>query len=145
MKYRNIKSVAHNIGHSFLSDMNAVGSGGRYTIVPELLFRAAEREAVPFVRVDLLAGTVEPPSLALPEVREAVGYYVRRLPELLATQNVTPSAVTGARLTIEFDHSQRRVARYHPEVSIPEFTCVVELTDDRSAIHHGRPDNWWYS
>ena len=145
MKYKNIKSVAHNLGHSFLSDMNAVGSGGRYVIVPELLFRAAERGHVPQVRVDLLRGAVEPPSVALPEVQEAVGYSVSRLPELLTSQNVAPSAVTGATLTIEFDYSRRRQAQYRPEAAIPEFACVVELTDDRGQVHRGRPNNWWYS
>jgi hypothetical protein len=144
MKYKNIKSVAHNIGHSFLSDMNAVESGGRYTIVPELLFRAAERERVREVRVDLLNGEIQPESVALPEVRGAVGYYVRWLAELLTSQNVLPSAVTGAVLVIQFDYSRRRQARYEPELEIPEFACTVEITDDRGEVHPGHPNNWWY-
>jgi hypothetical protein len=144
MKYKNIKSVAHNVGHSFLSDMNAVGSGSRHTIVPELLFRAAERECVREVRVNLLSGEIQPESVALPEVREAVNHYVRWLTELLASQNVSPSAVTGAVLGIQFDYSRRRQARYQPEMVIPEFACAVEITDDRGEIHRGHPNNWWY-
>jgi hypothetical protein len=144
MKYKNIKSVAHNIGHSFLSDMNAVMSGSRYTIVPELLFRASEREHVREVRINLLTGEIQPESIALPEVQEAVGHYVRGLAELLISQNVSLDAVTGAVLVIQFDYSRQRQARYQPEVLIPEFACEVEITDDRGEIHRGHPNNWWY-
>lgn len=145
MKYKNIRSVAHNIGHSFLSDLNTVGRGTSYLIVPELLFRAAEQERVPEVRLNLLTGEVQPATLALPPIQEAVGHYVRRLPELLTRQNVKPSVATAALLTISFDYSRRRQALYRPEVTIPEFACVVAITDDRGQTHLGRPANWWYT
>jgi hypothetical protein len=144
MKYKNIKSVAHNIGHSLLSDMNATGSGSQYTIVPELLFRAAEREGVSSVCIDLRSGKVLPDSIALPEVRDAAVSYARWLPDLLVSQQVEPSAVTRATLTLEFDYSRRRQSRYTPEVGIPEFECTVEIADDRGTVHRGSPTNWWH-
>lgn len=145
MKYKNISTVAHNLGHSFLSITNAVGSGRRYAIVPELLFRTAEDTGVVRVRIDLLTGEVEPDAVAVPQVREAVGYYVQKLPRMLSSQNVSPTAITAATLTIDFDYSRRRQAKHHPEATIPEFACVVELTDDRGEVHRGEPDNWWHA
>ena len=144
MKYKNIQSVAHNIGHSFLSDMNATGSGSQYTIVPELLFRAAERQRVSSVSIDLRSGEIRPDSIALPEVRDAAVSYARWLPDLLASQQVDPGAVTRAVLILEFDYSRRRQSRYTPEVGIPEFACTVEIADDRGTVHRGYPTNWWY-
>ena len=143
MKYKNIKSVAHNIGHSFLSDMNALSQDGRYIIVPRLLFQAAEKARATRVTIDLVNGVIKPAEAATAEVREAVGYYVRRLPELLASQNVDPTAVKGATLSIEFDYSRRRGTQYEPAEDAPEFACTVALTDDRGSVHRGHPTNWW--
>ena len=143
MKYKNIKSVAHNIGHSFLSDMNGVMDDGHYVIVPRVLFHVAEQEGVSDVRIDLLTGTIDPPAVATAQVQEAVGHYVRRLPELLTSQSVLPAAVVGATLTIVFDYSRRRETISQPKETAQEFACTVELSDDRGCVHVGRPANWW--
>jgi hypothetical protein len=143
VKYKNIKSVAHNLGHSFLSDTNARGEGSRYVIVPEELFRAAARERVPQVRIDFIARTLEPAHLADSELQRAVEHYADWLPELLASQNISPEAVRGARLTLTFDYSRQRSTPYHPERSTQEFVCEVELADDRGIVHRANPDHWW--
>jgi hypothetical protein len=57
-KYKNIKSVAHNIGHSFLSDMNMLGSGKGYVMVPDEIYRVAKEAKEPRLRVDLMTGEV---------------------------------------------------------------------------------------
>lgn len=143
MKYKNIKSVAHNIGYSFLSDMNAVGEGSRYIIVPQRLFETAVEARLPEVHIDFLARHVEPPAAKIPEVEQAVGNYARWLPDLLASQNVSPEAVVGATLTLAFDYERVRRTKYHPVVEIQEFVCTVSLTDDRGQVHRATPDHWW--
>ena len=143
MKYKNIKSVAHNIGHSFLSDMNARSQDGRYIIVPRLLFQTAEKGQIPRVTIDLVTGAIDPIEVATAELRDAVEYYVRWLPGMLTSQSVEATAVKGAKLSIDFDYSRRRETLYDPAESAQEFACTVELTDDRGSVHRGHPTNWW--
>jgi hypothetical protein len=143
MKYKHLKSVAHNLGHSFLSDMNAVSLDGRYTVVPELLFQAARAAQEPRVTVDFLRQIVEPEALRFPALLKAVQGYGSALPRLLQSQNVDPTAVREARLALEFDFAGTHPSKYHPHEDVPTFACVVELTDDRGVVHRGTPTNWW--
>ena len=142
MKYRQIGGVAHNFGHSFLSDTNAVDDAGRYVIVPRVLFANAALERAPRVRIDFTTGAVEPPSLRTPEVERAIANYARWLPELMESHGLDPAAVVGAELTLTFDYDNVRRTRDGSE-QIQEFACTVALTDDRGRIHHARPDHWW--
>ena len=143
VKYKNIKSVAHNLGHSFLSDMNAVGEGSRYVIVPARLFEIAARARLPVVRIDFLARRVEPPEVRVPEVEQAVSLYANWLPHLCSSQNVSPETVVAATLTLTFDYERVRRTKYHPVVEIQEFVCDVTITDDRGVVHRASPDHWW--
>ena len=143
MKYKNIKSVAHNIGHSFLSDTNAAMKESRYTIVPEELFARAARTQVPEVKIDLLTGDMEPNELRTPELEQAIQHFVRWLPSMLTSQNVAPEAVRSATLKLAFDYGRVRESKYHPERSVQEFVCTVEFTDDRGVVHRAHPDHWW--
>jgi len=144
MKYKNIKSVAHNLGHSFLSDMNAVmARGSGYHIVPAELFARAAQSSVPNVVVDFLARTVDPPELATPTVHESVVNYARELFRLCEAQNIEADSVRSARLFLDFDYGRRRTQLHHPHESVQEFTCRVEIVDDRGVVHRGEPSNWW--
>jgi hypothetical protein len=143
MKYKNIKSIAHNLGHSFLSDMNATGSGSRYVIVPELLFGAAARGRVPEVRIDLISREVMPASVMSKELQESVANYAAMLFRLCHDQNVEDRAIQAAALTIAFDYDRVRRTKYHPIREVQEFACVVEIIDDRGVLHQARPDNLW--
>ena len=81
-KYKNIKSVAHNLGYSFLSDMNFVSTDQPLTMVPDALFKAARTAGAPLVRIDLIRGTVEPPAVATSAVLRAASNYTEWLPKL---------------------------------------------------------------
>jgi hypothetical protein len=143
VKYKNIKSVAHNLGHSFLSDMNAVDVRGHYTIVPELLFAAAAQTREPEVRIDLLSRVVEPAILASSELETSVASYARMLFDLCARQNVDAHTIKRAVITITFDYEGRRTTPYEPSVAVQEFVCTVAIEDDRGFVHRASPDNWW--
>ncbi len=141
-KYKNIKSVAHNIGHSFLSDMNMLGSGKGYVMVPDEIYRVAKEAKEPRLRVDLMTGEVEPPTLATKLIRESAELYARKLPALLESQSVEPQMVRSAFLDLTFDLANPRAARYHPHEELPTFECTVTLDDDRGISHSAHPTNW---
>src|SRR5262245_182920 len=127
MKYKRIQGVAHNLGHSFLSDSNAVMRDGVYTIVPFVLFKAARTAAVPRVDIDLVNETIEPVELSLPELKQSVAFYRTWLPQLLQSHGVEPSVIRAATIAIVFDYSRDRHTQYAPAESIPEFVCTVSL------------------
>ena len=143
MKYKNIKSVAHNLGHSFLSDMNAATVRGQYVFVPQRLIAAAAAARVSHIAIDFVTGQIAPDAVRSRELEAAVRQYADNLPHLLESQNVDPTAIVGARMTIDLDYERTREARYAPAESIPEFTCTVTLTDHRGKRHIGAPTNWW--
>ena len=143
-KYKNIKSVAHNLGHSFLSDMNSVGSGRAFTMVADAIYQAAKAAQVPVVRIDLISGTIEPSAIETKPIREAVAHYRRRLPELAVSQSVEPRMIRHATLTLQFDLTAGRPGKYYPEREIPKVEALVEIFDDRGTRHEAHPTNWPY-
>ena len=143
-KYKNIKSVAHNLGYSFLSDMNFVGTASPVTMVPDALFQAARAADEPVIEVDLLRGTIAPPAVAIEPVAKSVGHYVSWLPQLAASQSVTPSMITAATLTLRFDFAGTQRSKYHPHRELPAVECRVVITDDRGMRHVAQPKHWCY-
>ena len=141
-KYKNIKSVAHNIGHSFLSDMNMLGSGRAFVLVPEEIYWVAKAANEATVRIDLITGEVEPPAVATPNVTESAAIYARKLPDLLLSQSVEPQMVRSAFLQLEFDFANPGVSRSEPTLELPNVRCTVVLDDDRGISHEAHPENW---
>jgi len=141
-KYKNIKSVAHNIGHSFLSDVNMVGSGRAFAFVPDEIYAVAKAAGEPVVRIDLMTAEIEPPSLATRNIREAAEHYSRTLPDMLASQNVEPQMVRGAYLELRFDFAHPSSSRTNPQTELPNVVCTVSLDDDRGITHEAHPRNW---
>jgi hypothetical protein len=145
LKHKHIKGVAHNLGHSFLSDTNALMRNDVYTIVPALLFQAATQKRVPFVQLDILQKTVNPPELNSSELRQSLDHFQKWLPNLLASHQIEPAIIRSATLRIEFDYTRTRRTDSEPSEEIPEFRCMIELTDDRGVTHTAEPKNWWRS
>jgi hypothetical protein len=141
-KYKNIKSVAHNIGYSFLSDMNMVSSGKSYAFVPEEIYWSAKAANEPVVRIDLLTGEVTPAALATRNVRRSAESYAERFPELLRSQSVEPSMVRTASIELRFDFAHPGVSRMEPALELPNVSCTVLVLDDRGVTHEAHPRHW---
>jgi len=143
-KYKVLGSVAHNLGHSFLSDMNGVpGRGVRWVIVPERIYEIARDRGLDRVEIDFLSGSIEPKDFATREVQKAVGGYRKSLPDIVNRQGAHPSMVRAVTLELQFDlgtvvHDPREPGRH-----LPSFECRVEILDDRGKVHSGVPRNWW--
>jgi len=139
MKYKVLKSAAHNFGRSFASSPNWRGDD----YVMSHLARAVVTSGEVELSVDLLSGKAQPTPLLEEPVQTSVTAYVRWFPDLLRSQRVTPEAVRAASMRVRFQ-PERRVD-LHGEMggwTIP-FECVVSLTDDRGKVHEGRViDDW---
>lgn len=139
MKYKVIKSAAHNFGHSFVSTMNYLADD----YVMSHLARAAVASGEAELRVDLISGHAEPAALVTPPVSESIEDRLVWFPHLLASHGITPSVICGAKMSIRYD-----LARRSPDMAFPgyfqmPFTCTVEILDDRGKVHVGEVRDWW--
>ena len=138
-KYRVLKSVAHNIGHSFTSLMNFRGDD----YVMGHLLNAARKSGISTLQVDLLSSEAKPRELLPPPVAASVESYTARFPELVRANGSELSFVARATLTVTFDASRTREVSGTPFVESP-YKCVVELVDHRGKDYGVTLTGWWY-
>lgn len=138
MKYKRIRSAAHNFAHSFVSSSNHVG--GDYVIGH--LARAAVAAREPELRVDLMTGDAEPEALLVEPVRVSIHGYVQSFPRHLHSQDVAIDAVRTATMRVRFDLSALDGPEPCHGVMLP-YECVVDVTDDRGGLHVGAVRDEW--
>lgn len=134
-----LKSVAHNLGHSFLSLMNY----GLDDYVVEHLFRAARAANKPHVRIDLLNGIVEPPELRKHVIQEAVTRYRAWLPDLALSQGSSPEFVRSAVLEVRFNFTKAPPYRFILQLTAPVYEATVRIVDDRGKEYAATIPEWW--
>lgn len=139
MKYKHIRSAAHNFAHSFSSLMNYHAAD----YVMSHLARAAIASGEPELRVDLLTGHAEPEALLPPAVRESIGWYQARFPHHLQSHNVAVDAIRRATLRVRFDLERRTASAVHPGMDRLPFESAVEVEDDRGTLHVGTVRDEW--
>ncbi|MDB4908084.1 MAG: hypothetical protein JWO05_2868 [Gemmatimonadetes bacterium] len=139
MKYKVIKSAAHNFGHSFVSLMN--WSGDDYTM-SHLAREVVERD-MPVLEVDLLSGRAAPQALLVPPVGASVTRYLDWFPKLLVSQRIDPAVVRAASLRIQFQPERRSVNHGFSNAWEIPFECLVAIEDDRGKRHEGRVRAFW--
>ena len=137
--YKVLKSVAHDLGQSFLSETNTVDSSKSY--VPETLFALACTHSLPRVLIDFFNGTVTPTAFAVRDVLKSVSLYRKVLPQLVTNQGASWDTIRGAGLELVFDLPEDARA-LDPRTVKPSFKCSVHILDDRGIDHYGRPTNW---
>lgn len=137
MKYKVIKSVAHDFGHSFVSLTNNIADD----YVMDRLASAALASGQPELRVDLLTGEAEPAALVVPLVRASLDTFVAWLPGKLGEHGVRRESMREASMTIRFDLARLAVDA-QARIQVP-FECVVEITDELGIIYVGTVRDTW--
>ena len=121
-KYKVLKSIAHNTGHTFVSAMN--WSDGGFPIYH--LRAAANTAGVTAVTIDLLRGELRPPGLLNRAVKTAVETAATMFEYQLRVHGWAPEQFTEAELRL----------------ALPDRSCVVDLVDDRGMHHIGNVVQW---
>jgi hypothetical protein len=121
-KYKVLKSVAHNTGHSFLSAMNWYD--GAFPL--NHLRAAAAAVGVNAVTIDLLRGEITPARVMNRAVKTAVESAATMFEYQLRVQGWAPSQFEMAELRLE----------------LPDRLCQVELVDDRGKHHIADVVQW---
>src|SRR6266478_2603016 len=99
MKYKVIKSAAHNFARSFASSLNWAESD----YVMSHLLRAAIATRTQKYDIDLTKGTLTPSAGVSAGVRAAIGSQATRLPDLLRSQRLDPSRLSRPTMSVQFD------------------------------------------
>src|SRR5258707_14108790 len=105
MKYKVIKSVAHNFGHSFVSLMNYRGDDHVMSHLARLVVESGCTE----LSVDLMTGRAEPRALLWGPVGASLAAHVPLLPQLLVSQGLDSSAAPMGIMRRRFRPQQPRV------------------------------------
>jgi hypothetical protein len=140
MKYRHLRGVAHNFGHSFVSRENYDGVADDY--VMGQLACADVSSGEPELCVDVRTGHAGPPALLTQVVRLSVARYAAWFPRLLADHGIAAQAVARAEMRVRFDLSRVGVPGFTGPFMLP-FQCIVQITDDHGRVHHGTINGAW--
>lgn len=137
-KHKTLKSVVASLAQSFTSCMNYVGDD----YVMGHIVWAAWATGATRLRVDLLSGATDGSPLWVPEVRDAVAGYVKRLPTLVLGSSSSVDFVAAAELVVTVDPTTRRPAGEKGHQESP-FTCTVRIVDDRGKEYVHEIRDWW--
>lgn len=138
-RYKVLRSVAHGLGHSFVSTLN----WGDDDYVMGNLLRCARQTGADTFWVDLSTGVCGPESLTIPPVKRAAVRYAAWFPKLVERHLSDMRWVSAARLEVRFDLSVERPSKWSPEAESP-FVCRVEIVDDRGKVWSAEQRDWWF-
>lgn len=126
-RYKVLKGVAHNIGHSFTSLMNY--SGDDY--VMGHILRFARQTGHDTLTIDFVTREVRPPELVGPPISEIPAHYVKCFWESIGRQGSDPAYVRAARLTLQYDIRSERLLKSDPQFMKSKYLCDVVIIDNR--------------
>lgn len=137
--YKLLKDVAHNIAHSFMSNLNYVD--GEY--VSTEIFQIARREGISHVTIDFLRAKVTPAPLATPRVLKTLGG-IGGLQQLAMSRGFDVAIIRSAVLEIDFHFDQTRKLP-NTNLELPSYEARSTIVDDRGVAHLAKVPEWWQS
>lgn len=139
-RYKVLKSVAHNIGHSFTSLMNYAGDD----YVMGHILRLARLTGRDTLTIDFVSGNATPVELLQEPISEIPARYTRFFWNLVKRQGSDPCCVKAATLTLHYDVETQRPLYRNPKITESPYICDVSITDDRGGVHSSHFEAWWY-
>lgn len=140
-RYKVLKGVAHDIGHSFTSLMNYVADD----YVMGHILRFARRSGHDTLTIDFVTGKAEPAELVLKPISDVPGRYTKWFWEMIKKQGSDPSFVHSAKLTLKFDIATERPAAIQPRRLESPYQCHVLIKDSRGKDYEARFEGWWFA
>ena len=123
-RYKVLKSVAHNIGHSFTSLMNYADDD----YVMGHILRFARSTGRDTLTLDFARREAGPPELLAPPISEVPARYTEWFWDLVQRHGSDRSLVQSATLTLNYDIATKRPLRSAP----PPVTCALRTFSART-------------
>jgi hypothetical protein len=134
-RYKVLKGVAHNIGHSFTSLMNYA----RDDYSMGHILRFARETGLSEVTIDFVTGQGRPSSLLRDPISELPAWYTKMFWNMVKSSGSDRSLVKAATLTLRYDLTK---SRSFPVES--PYICEVSIQDNRDKIYAAHFEGWWY-
>jgi hypothetical protein len=133
---RRLSVAAHNVLHQMASGLAHDGQG----FLAQHLAWAAARAEAPEIRLDLVAGRVEPPAAATPALTAYAAAWRERWPAILAGVGADPAAVGSLVVVAAFDLARRASAGDFLDGDGAWVSAqAAVITDARGVAHVGAP------
>jgi len=139
-QYKVLKSIAHNLGHSFTSLMNYYYND---YIMGHLLARARET-GLSELKLDFIRKTAEPKDLNVPPISESVNNYFESFPDFVQKSGSHLKYISSANMTISYDLNVYRPLDGVLQLTASPYKCYVEIIDDRGKAYTAQFKGWWY-
>ena len=134
-----LKSVTHNLAHSFSSPMNYTEDD----YFMSHLLKAATRSGIATLEVDLINRKAAPRELLVRPVAESVQLCCRDFPDLVRRTGSDPDLVIEARLDVTFRLPAVSRALIDPPCRAAQFICTCRIVDDRRVSFESRVEDVW--
>jgi len=139
-KYKVLKSIAHNLGHSFTSLMNYYGND----YVMGHLLTLARETGLSELKLDFIRKTVEPEELNVPPISKSVNNYFERFPSLVQKSGSNLQYISSAKMNISYDLNISKPFYVNANLRESPYRCYVEIIDDRGKVYTAEFKGWWF-
>ena len=140
VSHKPLKSVSHNFGHSLISLMNYFDND--YFLGH--LLKQARTTNINRIEIDILKNIAEPLELLTEPINVSIGYWNKWFPTLVENSGSTMDFVREAKITIEFDLTQKRFIQNDTRFFENPFSCEVLIVDDRGKKYKHVHTGWWF-
>ena|SRR5579862_5633247 len=139
-RFKVLKGVAHNIGHSFTSLMNY--SVDDYSMGHILRFARESGEST--LKIDFLSGEGWPDALLRDPISELPSWYTKMFWDLVTRSGSDRALVQSATLTLKYDLQRTQPIR-GTETRESPYTCDISILDVRGKSYGAHFEGWWYA
>jgi hypothetical protein len=137
-RYKVLKGVAHNIGHSFTSLMNYASDD--YTMGH--ILRLARESGKDTLVIDFMTGVGAPFELLQEPISELPRRYSDWFWRLVKSCGSDRSLVQSANLTVKYD--LLTTTQVPNGFSMSPYVCDVSIVDTRGKGYSAHFQDWWY-
>jgi hypothetical protein len=137
--HKSLKSVAHNVGHSFISLMNHTGLD--YFL--GALLKRVRTTKLTKLEIDLLNNIVAPKALLTVGITACIETNVKWFPEMVLASGSSIDFIKSAIVTIEFDLQVSRAYINDQKLIENPFVCETTIIDDRDKEYKSQHNGWW--
>jgi hypothetical protein len=139
-RFKVLKGVTHNIGHSFTSLMNY--SVDDYSMGHILRF--ARETGLNTLTIDFVTGQGQPASLLRDPISQLPHWYTKMFWDMVQNSGSDRSLVQSATLTLKYDLQRTRPSPAAANGLQSPYICDVSVLDVRGKSYCAHFEGWWY-
>ena len=137
-RYKVLKGVAYNIGHSFTSLMNYTDDD--YSMGHILRF--ARESGLNTLTIDLMTGEGQPALLLRAPISKLPDWYTKMFWNLVTSSGSDSGLVQSAVLTLKYDLQRTKLGQNG--IQRNPYSCDVSIVDIRGKTYRAHFEDWWF-